>query len=120
MRCVLERASAESKHVQNVFRLDVSVHESMPMHVIDCIDELAEDSPGLVLGQLASLEHVVEEISTLGVLHDQAQALRVLHSVEELDDVLVRRQLGEDGMLSPRLRSKPTCHTLPLLHEPRP
>lgn len=90
--------------VQDVFGFNVPMHESVLVHMIHSIEQLAKDSPGLVLGQFAALEYIIEQITALGVLHDEAQTLTVLHSINELDDMLVRWQLREDSMLSSGLQ----------------
>lgn len=74
------------------------MHEAVLVHMIDRIKQLTEDPPRLMLRELSTLQHVIEEITALSILHHQTQALAVLNGIDELDDVFVWRELGEDGM----------------------
>lgn len=103
------------------------MHEAVFVEVVHSIQQLPKDPPSLVvvgvdpneleakcdrnplggwylvLGKLAALKDVIEQVTALSVLHDQTQPLAVLHHIKEFDDVFVWWQLGKNRMLSPGL-----------------
>ena len=79
---------------QNVFRLDVSVEDSVPVHVLDCLDQLVHVVLHSLLWQVVGpplycLVHVL-----LHQLENQGQSTRrlVIKDLNKLDDVRVRVQ----------------------------
>ena len=74
---------------QDVFQLDVSVHDQVLVEVLNASDDLSEDVFGLGLGQTAPLLQVGEQIPARTQLHHDAQFLSFLESLQQLYVVLM-------------------------------
>lgn len=72
---------------QDVLWFDVSMTNSLGMHVAYSIDELGKVDVGHVLGDSSICFYLVEQISTLCQLHSYPSPVNILASVEELNDI---------------------------------
>lgn len=72
---------------QEIFRLEVSMHDVQFVYVLDPVDELLEEPRSLHFLDSFSLNDVVEELSLFGVFHDEEELLVVFENLVELYDV---------------------------------
>ena len=67
---------------QDVVEFDVSVNDSYRVHVGNALHDLLEQVFGILLGQLSSFAHVVEEVAARAQLHDDQVVLGSLECFE--------------------------------------
>ena len=72
---------------QDVFWLKITMHNVGLMTVVDAGKNLLHENSSISLAELASLEDLVEEFTTLADLCDQVVALIVLEELIHFDDV---------------------------------
>ena len=81
---------------QNVFRLQVAMHDVRLMAVVDAGKDLPHEDGAVSLAELATLEDLVEELTTLANFGDEVVALLVLKELVHLDDVWMVLQSAEE------------------------
>ena len=72
---------------QNVLGLEISVHNVVLMAVIDAREDLLHKHSAVSLGELASLQDLVEELSSFADFGDEIVAFLVLEELVHLNDV---------------------------------
>jgi hypothetical protein len=85
---------------QEVLRLDVAVHHAHIVAVLDGHEQRAHDAGCVVLGELATLDNDIKQLSARAQLHDQADVRVILKHVLERHNVGVAFEVVHDGHLA--------------------
>ena len=78
---------------QEVLGLKISVANSYLVDILDSAYNLLEESAGLLLLESLPLDDVVEQLTSVGVLHDEEQLARSFNDFIQLDHVGVSNNL---------------------------
>lgn len=60
---------------KSVFEFDIAIDDALPVAVVERHNQLLEEPPGLILVQAALFPHVLKGITTIRVLHSNAEVV---------------------------------------------
>ena len=80
---------------QDVIKFDVSVGNSVVVQVGDALHDLLEHKPGVLLAELPTLSHVVEQVAAWTQLHNDHMMLIGLERLQDFDVVGVSQRLED-------------------------
>ena len=73
---------------QNVLRLQVTVHDVLQVHAVECEEQLVDDVSYLCLRKTATFRcHFLEKVATCDNLHDDIVVPFVFHELKDTSDV---------------------------------
>ena len=72
---------------QNILGLQVTMHNTLLMAVVDAGEDLLHENRAISFAELSTLEDFVEELATLADLRDQVIALVILEELVHFDDI---------------------------------
>jgi hypothetical protein len=92
----LERRVLPLVKEEEVFGLEVPMHDPHGVAAVDDGDDLPAEGGGGTLGVVPPRDDAVEELPTLAQLHDEVDGVAVLVGAPELDDAAVAREVVHD------------------------
>ncbi|GIX65410.1 ABC transporter ATP-binding protein, putative [Babesia caballi] len=88
---------------QQVLRLEVAVHDVLPVHVVDAAQHLLDDFGRVLLREALAAHYLVEQLASRVELRDEVVVLFVLEELEDLHDVRVVQRLEHVHLAQQRL-----------------
>lgn len=77
---------------QQIFRLQISMHNHMTMTIVDARYNLLEETAGFVFQQFTMLDDIIEQLPSAHILHNHEDISRSRYHLIQFDDVRMPEQ----------------------------